>query len=134
MAAWVLPVALAAGSALVQNEQNKDIARANRANAEAAAIQTQFSPYTDFGPGSYKPQQEGSVLNSAMQGALMGMSFQNAGGDKSTAKGGESVAVNTTGAQSVPASSTMSLDAELQNMQKQKQSPWMGQQRQQYYS
>jgi hypothetical protein len=79
MPAWVLPVALAAGSALIQNQQNKQIARQNKAQGLAAAAQTQFSPYTGMGAGSYNPKSEGSEIGAALQGALMGASFSGAG-------------------------------------------------------
>lgn len=61
-------------SSMMQNSAQKD---AQKANAEAAAAQTRFSPYTKMGAGSFqaKPIQSavGAGLNGAMQGGVSGL-------------------------------------------------------------
>lgn len=90
---WMLPVGLAAFSYLAGEERNKQIAKQNEANQMAAAAQTQFSPYTGMGAGKAQIRQEGNSMGDALQGALMGMSFQDSG-EKDASKG-ENLALNT---------------------------------------
>lgn len=75
---WQVPLAMSVGSMIMQNEQNKQIENQNRAQAEMAAAQTEHSPYTGMGAGRYNPQSTGSAVGAGMQGAMAGMSFQNA--------------------------------------------------------
>jgi hypothetical protein len=70
-----LPVAMAAGSMLMNNQQRKDTQRHNKAQANAAAAQTQFSPWTGHGPGRADIQQSQSNLAAGVQGGMAGASM-----------------------------------------------------------
>ncbi len=73
---WMIPAAMAAASMLMQNDQNHRAKRMNSANAKAAAVQTQFSPWTKLGAGDYQHQEQKSEMGAGMQGAMAGMSMQ----------------------------------------------------------
>lgn len=70
---------LMGGTALVSgymaDRQNKQINKMNQAQANAAAAQTQFSPWTKMGAGQFQPQMTKDVVGAGMQGALTGASF-----------------------------------------------------------
>lgn len=67
-----------AAAGLMQSKMNNDAqADAQKANAESAAAQTRFSPYTKMGAGSFqaKPIQSdtSAMLGGAMQGGVSGL-------------------------------------------------------------
>lgn len=67
-------IALGAGTGLLQTHmQNKAQAEADKRNAHQAAAQTQFSPYTRMGAGSFQAQAQKPMIGGAMQGAVTGL-------------------------------------------------------------
>ena len=74
------PMLAMAGLGMLQGKVQRDAqADANKANAKAAAAQTQFSPYTKMGAGSFQaaPIQSsaGAMLGGAAQGAVAGLNL-----------------------------------------------------------
>jgi hypothetical protein len=68
-------VAMAAGSMLMNEMQRRETNKQNAAQAEAAAAQTQFSPWTKMGKGQAQYQQTQSNLAAGLQGGAAGASM-----------------------------------------------------------
>jgi hypothetical protein len=76
---WVVS-GVAVGSAVIgaysQEEQRKAQVAANKQQAEMAAAQTQYSPWTGMGSGQANMQPvTGNALSGALQGGLSGAMF-----------------------------------------------------------
>ena len=72
---WVV-VGMAAVGAVQGAEQRSAQKKANKAQADAAAAQTEFSPWTKAGPGQLNQQAvTGSALGGAVQGGLAGAMY-----------------------------------------------------------
>ena len=68
---WI-PLAMAATQMVMQERQNQQAARDNKAQAQSAAAQTQFSPWTGHGRGQANFQEQGDMLGAGIQGAASG--------------------------------------------------------------
>jgi hypothetical protein len=79
MAPWVIPVALA-GTQMAYNEfvEKPRVEQMNKRQAQAAATQTQFSPWTGMGKGEAQYQMPQSSIGAGLQGAMSGASFAQA--------------------------------------------------------
>ena len=64
------------GTGLLTSQMNRSAqADANKANAESAAAQTRFSPYTKMSAGSYQARPLENPLGGVMSGAATGLSL-----------------------------------------------------------
>lgn len=63
------------GTALMADQQNKQTRKMNKDAANAAAAQTQFSPWTGHGPGKAQFQAETPMANALAKGAITGASM-----------------------------------------------------------
>ena len=75
--AWVLPTALAVGSAYAADKNNQALQRQSRRDKEMNAIQTKYSPW--LSPNYQQVTNPGSrfaqMLGGGMSGAMMGMAL-----------------------------------------------------------
>lgn len=70
---WMVPAAMAVGSMFMADQQNRQVRDQNRRQADMAAAQTQFSPWTKLGAGKANYQSEQSLMGAGMQGGVSGM-------------------------------------------------------------
>lgn len=72
------PISMAAMAALAlmtTKMNNAAQAKAQKSNADMAAAQTRYSPYTDMGKGSFQALPQQSELGGAVQGAVAGLNL-----------------------------------------------------------
>lgn len=99
MAFWALPAAMAVGG-LLKNElvDKPEHARQQKAQADMAAAQTQYSPLTGMGKGQFTPQGEPSSMDAAMKwgmaGAQMGQGMDFGGGEQAVPQDANMSAMN----------------------------------------
>lgn len=78
-----LILGMAALGAVQAEQQRKAQARAQEQNAQMAAAQTKYSPWTGMGPGQVQAQApNGGALQGAMAGGLSGAMFGQQFADK----------------------------------------------------
>lgn len=78
----MLPLALALGGAGVGALNARDQRKREQAMNEAAAVQTEWSPWSGMGPGKISmnaPSTLGGAAGGALQGAMFGQQFANTG-------------------------------------------------------
>jgi hypothetical protein len=75
---FTMAAIMGATGMLTSHMQNKAQQKAQKANAESAAAQTRFSPYTKMGAGSFQAEAQKPVLNGAIQGATAGLNLSQA--------------------------------------------------------
>lgn len=79
MAWWYAPLAMGAGQVLMNEFVTKpQQQKQNQTNANLAAAQTEFSPWTGASVGQYQHREPESSASKGLQGFGQGMAFQQA--------------------------------------------------------